>query len=466
MTAQQSAAHLTSDAYSAVLSDCMSPDQMRKSILRLAWPVIAEMALTTVTQIVDTAMVGRLGAPAVAAVAMSFQPLWIAIGVFTGLGVGTTALVARLCGSQERSEADKVLTQSLIVSAVLGMALFLLTYPNAKYIVQFMGGEPEVVSLGASYLRVLLPGLSFMLVHMVASAALRGAGDTRTPMKINVMINLLNVCGNALLIFGLFGFPALGVVGAGIATSVSRIFGCCLMLCLLASGNKAINLNLETVKRLEFTYIPRVIKVGIPAALERLAISGGQLIYARSIVLLGTIPYAAHAISINAEAISYMPGYGFAMAATTLVGQNMGAGKPDVAERSVWETLRIGSAIMGFMGVLFFLFPEFFMRIYTNELEVIALGRVTLRTMGIAQIPLAVGFIIPGALRGAGDTRSVLYSTIIGMWGVRLGVTYILVYWFQMGLLGAWLAMAADWFLRSVYVLARFKSGSWKHMAV
>ncbi len=432
----------------------------RRVILALAWPVMAEMALATVTQIVDMAMVGRLGPAAIASIGLSLQPLFFALSLFMGLAVGTTALVARSVGAGKPEQAGEILRQSLYAGVLMAVALAAAAYHYAPQLLLLMGAEAEVVGLGTSYIRALVPGVVFMLTGAIVAAALRGAGDTRTPMRVNVFLNVFNVLGNYRLIFGHFGFPALGVMGAAIATSVARSAAGLILLGLCMSGRLRIRLTLRPF-RIDLSIIRRVFRVGIPAALERVVMSLAQLFYVRVVAGLGTVVYAAHAISINAESISFMPAMGFATAATTLVGQSLGARRPEWAQRAVVECLKTAGVFMGCMGVLFGMWPHWLMRIYTNAPEVIAMGRITLRVIAFAQLPMAAAYVIAGALRGAGDTRAVLAITAIGAWVVRLSLTLALVMQARLGLLGAWIAMASDWCVRGVLCWIWYRRGAW-----
>lgn len=438
----------------------------RKTILTLAWPVVAELFLQTLTQMVDMAMVARLGSAAVAAVGLSSQPLFVAFGIFIGIGTGTTALIARYVGAREDSKVEEVVRQSFWIAIVVAalVAASALTFP--RQIVSMMGAEPAVVPVGVSYLQWLAPGYVLMLWSMVMTSALRGAGDTRTPMKVNILINLINVVGNYALIYGKFGFPALGVAGAAIATSLSRTVGGFIYLAVLVRGRGPVRLNLARLYRINLAVIGRILGIGIPTALERVILSFGLIFYMRIVASLGTVAFAAHTIAVNAESISYMPAMGFATAATTLVGQNLGAKNPDAAARSGWESARIGGTVMGIMGLIFFLVPTLFMQLYTTEADVIRLGSTSLRIIALAQIPMGVAFIVGGALRGAGDTRPMMYITGFCVWVVRLGLTYIFVLNLGLGLVGAWLAMALDWFGRGLFAAWRFRSGKWKEIKV
>ncbi|MDK2901921.1 MAG: hypothetical protein PWR14_825 [Thermosediminibacterales bacterium] len=444
----------------------LSLNKMKKEILYLAWPAIAEQALLTITQIVDMAMVGRLGADAVAAVGFSMQPLFFGMAVFASLGIGAVALISRFVGANEQKKASEVLGQAVNMSIFLGLLYALAIFFLSEKIIIFLGGEPSVVSLGSSYLKLLSPGLFFMLLSFVMTSAMRGAGDTLIPMKVNVLVNVLNVTGNYILIFGKMGFPVLGVDGAAISTSLSRFAGMVITLVVLFRGKSRIRVNRGDFYPFKLPLVTRILNIGIPSTMEQLAMRIAFIFFVKIVASLGTVAYAAHQIAINAEAISYMPGFGLAMAATTLVGQNLGAKKPKRAEISGYESLKIGIFIMGFMGIVIFLFPNYLMAIYTSDPGIIKLGSVCLRISALGQIPMATFMVVSGGLRGAGDTRFIFYVTLISTWVIRIFFSYFIVIKLGLGLFAAWWAMVLDWSIRGFLVLWRFKQGEWKNIRV
>lgn len=449
----------------------LAQDEEIKRILKrtwnLAWPVVIEQALAMVSQVVDMAMVGRLGAEAVAAVGLSMPPFFLFNAIFMGISVGTTALVARAVGAGDQEKAGQVTGQSIIAAFLAGFFLICLGYANSLRIMVYMGAEPLVRPLGSSYLRAMMPGLLFLFVFTVAAAGMRAAGDTRTPMIVNAVINIFHIFTNYLFIFGGLGFPRLELVGAGISSSLSRIAGALWLIYILSRPNKSLFIKWnEVFRKFDWRLFSKVLKIGLPAAVERVLISTGQIIYTRLVASLGTTAYAAHSISINVESLSYMPGIGFATAATAMVGQYLGAGDVRGAQRSTAISLLMAVAIMGTMGMLFFSFPVLFLKMFTDDPDIIAMGAVLLRIVAFTQIPECIGMVIPGALRGAGDTRIVVYITLLGMWLVRLGFTWIFLNYLNWGLMGAWIAMFLDWSIRSVLYWFRFKSGGWKSIRI
>lgn len=447
----------------AVIDKDTSP---KKVIFNLAWPVIAEQFLATVTHIVDMMMVGRLGAAAVSAVGLTMQPVFFSMAFASALSVGTTALVSRFIGSDKSSDASEVLQQSIIISFLFSAVLAGFFYFAAPAILDLMGAEKTVIDLGTGYLRIMTPGFVFMLLGFIVTAALRGAGETKIPMQVNIVINILNVIGNYLLIFGNFGFPEMGVNGAALATTLSRSFGGLVLLFITLSSYTVIKIKFKGLFSIDFELLRRILKVGIPTAMEESVRRLAQLLFVRIIASLGTTSFAAHQIAINAESISYMPGFGIAVAATTIVGQNLGAKNPDGAEEGSFEAWKIGSMIMGFMALIFLFFPEYLIRLYTDNPEIISKAALNLRIIAFSQIPMGTHFIFAGSLRGAGDTKAVFYSTAVSTWIFRLMLGYFLVHTLNLGLIGGWIAMVIDWAVRGSYVFFRFKKGKWKTIEV
>lgn len=451
----------------AVLKEKIFPrGSTRNAIINLAWPVIAEKSSQTLTQIVDMMMVGRLGAVAIASVGLSMMPLQYSIRLFHALNVGTTALVARFTGAGEKSQGGLVLQQSIILSLIIMFFLAITFYALAPQILDLMGAEQEVVIVGTGYLRILVPGFVFMLLRMVGTAALRGVGDTKTPMIVNIMVNVGNIIGNYLLIFGNLGFPEMGVNGAALATSLARAGGAIFLLYLMAKRHPYLWQETWRSFRLNPRMIKRIARIGLPASAEQLIQRIAQVFFLRIVASLGTTAFAAHQIALKTESLSYMPGMGFAVAATALVGQNLGANKPEESRRSANSACLMAVTVMGFMGVIFYVFSDSFMLLFTDDPRIIELGATCLRIIAFAQIPMAVSFVYAWGLRGAGDTPPVFYATTVSAWVGRLGLGYLFVIVLDMGLAGAWYAMIADWLMRATFMGIRFFGGKWQKVVV
>lgn len=458
-------------------------NDIRKVTMKLAMPAIAEMTMQTLLGFADMAMVGSLGAVAITAVGLGDTPLMTLMAVFAALGTGTTALVARHVGAKEPEKAADTARQSLMIGVLSGLAVSFLVIMLAPQIIAFMGAQPETAPYGIQYIKITGAAMTALVISVIMGGALRGCGDTKTPMYANGTANILNIIGNFILIyqgaahvihipftdisFSLFipGF-GMGVAGAALSTAISRVIASMIILFVLFSGKAPIRFTFRDKYRINLDIIKRILNIGTPAAAEQLSMRVGQMLYGRKVAMLGTVMYASHRIALTAESVSYMPGFGFALAATTLVGQYLGAQKPEMSQKSGYEANKLAFLVMSALGLLFFFVPEVFIRMFTRDPQIIANASFCLKLVAIAQPFLAAVMVFAGALRGAGDTRYVMINTLIGVWGIRLLGTYILIDVFHLGLLGAWIGMVTDLFVRGTLNFRRFRSGKWKYIKI
>ncbi len=439
---------------------------LSKGIFLLAWPVMAEMFLQTLAQIIDMAMVGRLGQAAIAAVGLSFRPLFVGQAIFLGLGVATTAMVSRFIGAGEQENAALTAAQALLTTSMLALALAAFGWFFAEQITLFMGAEGDVIHLGKSYLLGFSPGLFFLMLGTIMTSSLRAAGDTRTSFYAGLISNLVNVVGNYILIFGHFGFPEWGVFGAAVATSTSRMVFATILFVTLLRGKGGLHLERKGFTFFDWDLIKRLFRIGIPAALERFVQSLSMMLHLKILATLGTTAVAVSTLGSNVEQLSFMPSIGFSVAASTLVGQRLGARLPQEAERNGLEAVRLSSYFMGLMGLLFVLFPEPFVRIYTDDPQLIGPAKELLRVIGFTQLPQAIANTLSGMLRGAGATQVVLRSSMVGNVVLRLGLSYLFVVVFGWGLWSAFLAVLIDWAARGLYMASVVRQGKWKETKV
>ena len=433
---------------------------LRQQVLKLAMPAVAERVLTLLVNIVNTILVGHLGAAALAAVGLSGTISMIGSTLFQAVGTGSTALVAQAEGAGNRPLARRVLGQSMLVALALGLASLVVFLPLSRQSLIWLGAEPETVALGVHYLPYMAATLPMMSLLMVGNAALRGTGDTRTPMLIMGGMNVINVVLSLVLIRGWGPLPALGVTGAGIAAGVSRSVAGVATVAVLLGDRAPIRLT-SLMIRPDREVLTRLLEVGLPAGGENMLMRVAFLSYTRVIATLGTAAYAAHVISQRVESITLMPAFGFAVAATTLSGQALGAGDTRRARQSVLHavTLSAGVAVAG--SLFFIAFPRFMLSLFTSDQAVIAQGIVPLRILAVAQPVMAIAFCISGGLRGAGDTGSVMWITGVGAWLVRVPVAVLSVLVLGLGLPGVQLSMSLDWFTRMCLLIWRFRRSAW-----
>lgn len=440
--------------------------QVRRDLIHLAWPTAMEQLLSLATQMVDMAFVGRVGAYAVAAVGVVTQPLWLTFGVAGALGVGVIALVSRLTGARDDEGVERAVSTAAWLGLVLALLLGAGLYFGAPRIVTFMGAPPDVHPHGVRYLQILVPGLLGQYWFITMSAALRAVGETRIPMLLALGVNAVNVVLDWALIFGHYGFPALGLAGAALATSIARFLGSAGLALVLFLRRGPVSLRWRTLWRFSPHMAWRTLRVATPSALERTAATLSMIVYAILINRLGTIAIATQQIAYVVEDLIWLVAFGLGTSCATLIGQSLGAQNPERARLAMLEGLRVGGAFTLAVAASFLLIPGVYMRIFTTDLDVIHLGTMALRVAAVADIPMGLVLILNGGLQGAGDTRAAAAITLLGSWGVRLSLAYLMIDIFGWGLFGAWIAAACDWVVRLILFWHRFTRGRWQEMAV
>ncbi len=437
----------------------------RKEILALAWPAIMEMSLHMIAWIVDTAMVGRLGAAELSAVALGGQVYFSSAFVLGAVGVGVTALVARCKGENDLIGATHTTEHGLFLALSLGLLLTAIMLPNAHRIYALAGTEPAVTALGTSYVRTISMAALIYLPTMAANGAMRGLGDTRGPLMVTVVTNLVNVAGDYLLIFGHFGFPRLGVTGAAWALVAGKACGGILALYLL-SRREDVRLRISHMIRPNSTTLKRIIRISVPVGVETILRDGARTISTFMIAAMGTVTLAAHQVTVTAESLSFMPGYGFAIAASIITGQSLGAGCAERAEEGTKEAWLLGLTIMSVMGLIFFIFPQQIIRLFTADPQVVELGSRCLRIAAFMQPFISTSDVFSGALRGAGDTRTAMYISAFGSWAIRVPLVLLGVYVLDLSLAGIWVIILIEIAVRALLARSVFQKGRWKQISV
>ncbi|PKK40630.1 Na+ driven multidrug efflux pump [Clostridiaceae bacterium JG1575] len=435
-------------------------------VMAIAWPVLLELLLSSLFVMVDMIMLGNirpvsLSAASIASVGITNQPLFIGLSLVQSFNVGGTAIIARYFGMGRLNRLGSVFHHVVLLSVVLILLpLFAFAMIFAEPIMRFLGAQEDVILVGSTYFRIMHVGFLFQGLTMCAASAMRGVGETKVPMKVNLFCNGINVIGNAVLIYGLFGLPALGVVGAGISSAASQLLAFFLIYRHLLSARSPVTIK----NKFSFSYVTvkNLLRIGLPASLEQLALRLGIFFFVRIVASLGTLVYAAHQIALSILGLSFTPGQAFGIAASTLVGQSLGEGNPKEAQLHAKSARRIGSIISSGIAVLFFFFGADLVRLYTPDEGIIRNAAVALKVIALVQPFQSSQLILSGALRGAGDTLWPLIATVVGVLIIRLSLASILVHGFALGLFGAWVAVFIDQFIRWAFVQGRFQSGKWK----
>lgn len=447
----------------------ISKKVLRSKVIEIAWPAVTELVLVSLFGAIDMMMAGQIGTvgtTAITAIGLTNQPIFLAMAVFQALNIGGTALVSRFIGAKKEREANNTTVQLLYLTFFLSFFVVIPAVMFAKQIYIFMGADKEVIDIGLMYFKIVLYGIFPQNFALAIAAVLRGAGDTKTPMLVNVFSNLLNVFGNYVLIFGHFGFPQLGVTGAGVSTLISRIISMLMLSWALFNGKSQIKLSFKTKYKVDLNKMKRLMRIGFPSALEQLFLRTGNLFFVRVVATLGTVIYAAHQVSLSILSLSFTTGMAFGMAASTLIGQSLGAEDRELAEEYGKETRFLGSIAATAIGIVFFIFGPQIVALYSNDPEVISRASLILKMIAIIQPFQSSQLIYAGGLRGAGDTKWPLISTLAGIWFIRVTLAYLFINGLGYGLIGAWLAICVDQVIRYFILLWRFRVGKWKHMIV
>lgn len=444
------------------------------TILKLAWPAILEQFLICMASLADTAMVGSIGASATAAVAVNISSIWLINGFITSLSVGFSYLISHAVGSGDEARSRQITAQGLVCSAILGLLLALGVELVCHPLPIWLGAAPEVIPQAQRYMQIIGYGLTAQTLSVVLSAIFRSAGNTRIPLAANLTSNAANIIGNFFLIYpartlsfgghtiSVFG-AGLGVAGAACSTMLSQIFLLVILLVFLTTAKTPVRLNLlRAGYRIEKQVLRQLFHISIPVLLERLTLTSGQVALTAMISGLGTISLAAHYLTNQTEGLLYLPAYGFAYTATALVGQALGAGRKDFADRFAFRICWIGSAVIIAACVPVAMFSRPIIGLFSREPEVIALGSQTLFIAAATEIFFSFTVIAGGISRGSGDVRFSLLVSIIGMWGLRIGLVWLAIHPLGLGVAGVWLAIAADCFIRMVLCIWRIKSRKWR----
>jgi multidrug resistance protein, MATE family len=420
---------------------------LQRRVVGLAAPVIGENLLQTLLGIVDTVLVGGLGAVALAGVGTALQVVYVLLGALGAFAVGSAVLVAQAVGAGDGARASQVARQSLIWSVLVAVPVSLLGIVLARPIVGLFGVAPDVALVAVEYLHVTLATVATLLLMYIGSGVLRGAGDSHTPMLVTALANLINLVVSYGLIYGSWGLPALGAVGSAWGTFISRLLGSVLIVWVLWRGRGLVRLG-RSGWWPQFGVARGVLRIGAPAALEEVLVVAGFVALTPIVAVLGTAAVAAHRVVVTVLSLSFLPGIGFGLAATSLVGQSVGARDIPAAARITNIALMWALAWTGVLGVVFFVWPTALMRVFSHDPALVSLGAVALAVAAFAQPFWAATFVYAGALRGTGNTRFPLVVAATATWaGVALAA---LLVWLVPSLWIVWVAFVIVGPLESV----------------
>jgi putative MATE family efflux protein len=444
-----------------IVGDLPESNIVYKNFLKIAWPSALESILVSLVSSVDTIMVGSLGDGAIAAVGITNQPKYILLAMVMSLNIGITALVARRKGEQDKNGANKTLRAGILLSAMLSFITALLGYIFAPQILLFTGAEASYFQYAIDYFQILMVSIFFTALNLTVNAAQRGIGKTKISMRTNITANVVNIIFDYLLINGIWIFPRLEVKGAAIATCLGAIAGCCMSFGSLLRKDTFLSLRNKINWKITNDILKPITKISGSAFIEQVFIRVGFLSYAIIVAKLGETAFATHLICMNILNLSFCFGDGFSIAASSLVGQNLGAKRSDMSIIYGKVGQRLAFIVSSLLVILFIGGRNLLVSLYTDSPEVIALGSGILIIIALTTHAQTSQVVISGCLRGAGDTLFVAITSMMSVTIIRPLLTFLLCFPVGLGLYGAWIALLVDQMFRLILNFARFTSGKW-----
>ena len=437
-----------------------------KNFYQIAWPSALEALLVGLVGSVDTIMVGTLGKGAITAVGITNQPKLILLAMITSLNIGVTAVISRRKGQSDQTGANRILRSGILLCTLISLAMALLGYIFAKPILLLAGAEASYLSDAMDYFRVIMISIPFQSLNLTINAAQRGCGKTKISMTTNVVSNIVNIIFNYLLINGIGFFPKLGVKGAAIATAMGACAAFGISLTTLFRRSNYLSFKHKVIWSIRRNAIGPIIKVSSSALVEQVFMRIGFLAYAAIIARLGTTEYATHLICMNILSLSFSFGDGLSIAASALVGQNLGAKRPDLS--IVYG--KIGQRLAFLIStVIFFIFlfgRTYLVSLFNQEEAVLLLGSNIMILAALGTHAQTSQVVMSGCLRGAGDTSFIAVTSFISVAVIRPILTWLLCYPVGLGLYGAWIALLIDQIFRLITSFRRFSSGKWSFISL
>ncbi|MFV0395829.1 MAG: MATE family efflux transporter [Coprobacillaceae bacterium] len=439
-----------------------------RNIFTLAWPTVIQEALSVCVQYADTAMVGMIGASASAAVGLTGSVNWLIGSVCIAFGIGILAVVAKSMGAKNIEKARKASVQAIYITLFIGMIVGIIAYVCSYYLPTWLGADPSIHKEASSYFRIVSLPMVFKASTLIFGSVLRGAGDSKTPMLVNVLMNLINIILNFILIYptrdimGISVYGAnLGVNGAAMATAISLVIGGVLMA-IVFFKNKQLEISKQDL-HFHFNDMRESIKIGVPICMERIVICFGHIFFASLVSKLGVLSLAAHSIALTAEQAFYIPGYGMQAAASTLIGNALGEREEKKVKDITFAITFMTFIIMTFLAILLFIFASQVMKLFTTDPEVIALGSSILRIVSLSEPLFGILVILEGVFNGMGDTKAPFIYSCITMWGIRILGAICMIQVFHFGIEAVWVMMVLDNVARCLLLGRRFILGKWKY---
>ena len=438
---------------------------VRRAIFLLSVPMILEMSMESLFAVVDAYFVGQVSVDALATLGLTESVMFLVYSLAIGLSMAVTAMVARRIGEKDGEGAAIVSAQSIYLAIIISLIVAVPGYIFAEDILKMMGGEPQMIASGLGYTQVMFGGNITAMLLFLLNAIFRGAGNASLAMYSLWLANGINIVLDPCLILGLGPFPELGVAGAAIATNIGRGTGVLFQLIILFGGRSLIPIKRSSFG-LHLSVMKKLFWVSLGGMGQYLVNSASWIFLVRIIAQFGSAAVAGYTIAIRIIIFTILPSWGMANAAATLVGQNLGAGKPDRAEKSVWLAAFYNMVFLLGVGIVFALGAEFFIKIFNQEPDVVKIGKQSLQVLCASYVFFAYGMVVIQAFNGAGDTRTPLILSVICLWILQIPMAYTLSISWDWGPLGVFSSIAISQSIMTLIAIALFRKGRWKKVSV
>lgn len=468
MLVKEGSAYKLSKLFSVIKQSLNGQEQdyttgsIRRAVILLAIPMMLEMSMESVFALVDIYFVSHLGKHATSTVGLTESVITIIYSLAIGISMAATAMVARRVGEKDPAAAAKAGMQAMLVSLIITIAVSIPGFIYADDILRLMGAEPEAIAMGTNYIRIMMGGSLVIMLLFLINGIFRGAGDAMMAMKSLWLANICNIILCPLLIRGFGPIPEMGLTGAAIATTVGRGIGVCYQLYHLFNGKRMVQFTLKLLKP-DWLTMRSIIDIAWPATLQFLIGSGSWIVLASLVVQTGgSEASAGYQVAIRIVLFFILPAWGMSNAAATLVGQNLGAGKPERAEQSVLRTAKYNGIFMGSMSLIFLFFAPLIISFFTSEAAVATYAISAVRIVSAGFLFYGIGMVMANAFNGAGDTKTPTLINFCGFWLFQIPLAILCARSFGMGPYGVFIAIPIAETAIAVAAYFMFKRGKWK----
>ena len=438
---------------------------INRAIVLLSIPMIAEMSLEAVFAIVDTYWVSKISVNAVVTVGFTESMMMVVYSIAVGMSMAATALVARRIGEKDVDRATRAGFQSIFLALVVSVISGIIGFIYAEELLRFLGAEEAVIEEGVGFTRIMFAGNASVMLLFLINAVFRGAGDASIAMRSLLISNGINIVLDPIMIFGLGPIPGYGIEGAAIATTIGRSIGVAFQLYFLLSKKSVIKIQLRHMV-LRLKTLMELIRISLSGIGQFLIETASWIFLVSLMSRFGTDAVAGYQIAFRVIVFTILPSWGMSNAAATLVGQNLGAGRPDRAEASVWKTATYNVIFLGLISVVFFILSEEIIAIFSTEPMVLETGTLSLRIICLGYVSFAFGMVVSQAFNGAGDTRTPMLINIFAFWVIQIPLAYWLAITLELEATGVLATIAIAHTLHAVVSVWLFRKGKWKEVKV